>query len=113
MEENIRAACKRKLEEVLKSKLNGKAIINAIKSRAVSIIRYNSGIIKRKINKLQELDRKTRKLLTMCNASHGKGDVNIQKSEGGGLFSVEDCVLIDRNCLYELPAPSQSLWLRG
>lgn len=37
----------------------------------------------------------------MCNASHGKGDVDIQKSEGGGLFSVENCVLIDRNRLCE------------
>lgn len=99
MEENTRTAYKRRLEEVLKSKLNGKAIINAI--RAVSIIRYSSGIVKRKINKLQELDRKPRKLLTMCNASHGKGDVDIQKSEGGGLFSVENCVLIDRNRLCE------------
>lgn len=40
---------------------------------------------------------KTRKLLTMCNEFHRKGDVDrlyIKRSEGsGGLINIEDCVL--------------------
>lgn len=58
-----------------------------------------------KINELQELGRKTRNMLTVQNAFHRKGYVGrlyIKRSEGGvGLFSVEDCVLIEKNCLLE------------
>ena len=100
----------------MKSKLNSKNTINAINSRAVSIIRYSAGIVTWRVNELQDLDRKTRKLLTMYSMFHKKGDVDrlyIKRAEGGrGLISVEDCVLIEKNCLYEYIRNSQEPMLK-
>ena len=100
----------------MKSKLNSKNTINAINSRAVSIIRYSAGIVTWRVNELQDLDRKTRKLLTMYGMFHKKGDVDrlyIKRAEGGrGLISVEDCVLIEKNCLYEYIRNSQEPMLK-
>ena len=104
MKENFRS-------EILKSKSNSKNTISAINSRAVSIIRYSAGIVTWSVNELQDLDRKTRKLLTMYSMFHKKGDVDrlyIKRTEGGrGLISEEDCVFIERNCLYEYIRNSQ------
>ena len=48
----------------MKSKLNGRKNIMA-KTWAVSIMRYGAGILKRNKNELQEMDRKTRKFVTV------------------------------------------------
>ncbi|XP_047481697.1 uncharacterized protein LOC125034100 [Penaeus chinensis] len=86
----------RRVRNVLKLKLNGGNIISAINSRAVSIVRYGAGIIKWTKNELEELDRKTRKLMTMYGAHHPKADVDrlyLKRCDGGrGLIGGEDCV---------------------
>ena len=111
MKENFRLEYLRRLKKILKSKLNSKNTITAINSRAVSIIRYSAGIVTWRVNELQDLDRKIRKMLTMYSMFHEKGDVDrlyIKRTEGGrGLISVEDCVLIEKNCLYEYIRNSQ------
>ena len=75
MKENFRSEYLRRLKKILKSKLNSKNTIGAINSRAVSIIRYSAGIVVTwRVNELQDLDRKTRKLLTMYSMFHKKGE---------------------------------------
>ena len=52
----------------------------------------------------------------MYSMLHKKGDVDrlyIKRAEGGrGLISVEDCVLIEKNCLYEYIRNSQEPMLK-
>ena len=52
---------------------------------------------------LQEMDRKTRKLLTINRALQPQADVDrlyLKRSEGGrGMIGVEDCVTIETNSL--------------
>ena len=76
MKELIKTEYMRRLKVVLKSALNSKNTISAINSRAVSLIRYSAGIIRWNVNEVKELDRKTRKTLTMYNMLHQKGDVD-------------------------------------
>lgn len=101
----------RRLKKILKSKLNGRNTISAINSRAVSVIRYSAGIVSWNINELKQLDRKTRKILTMYNSFHKKGDVDrlyLDRAEGGrGLISVEDCVLIEKSSLLNYVSGSE------
>ena len=93
----------RRIRSIMKSKLNSKNVISAINSRAISIIRYSAGIIKWTIKEMKELDRKTRKLLTINSMFHKRGDIDrlyIKRSEGGrGMISVEDCIAIESNSL--------------
>ena len=48
----------------------------AINSRAVSTVRYLAGIISWAKMELEELDRRTRKLITRYGAHHPKADVD-------------------------------------
>ena len=66
----------RRVRNILKLKLNGGNIISAINSRALFILRYRAGIISWTQIKLEELDRKTRMLMTMYGAQHTKADVD-------------------------------------
>ena len=56
----------RRLRLVLKSKLNGG------NTWAVALLRYGASIIKWNKEELQNMDRKSRKLLTLCRAFHPK-----------------------------------------
>ena len=65
MKDQIKKEYIRRVRNILKSKLNGGNIILAFNSRAVSIIRYGAGIISWTKMELEELDRRTRNLMTM------------------------------------------------
>ena len=65
----------RRIRKILKSSLNAGNTIQAINSRAVSIIRYGAGIVDWRKAELQQMDRKTRKLLTIYRSMHLQGDV--------------------------------------
>lgn len=86
----------RRTRKILKSSLNAGNIIKAINARAVSIIRYGAGIVFWTRAELEEMDRKTRKLLTIYRCLHPQADVDRlywKRSDGGrGLQSVEDVV---------------------
>ena len=101
--EQLRKEYIRRVRNVLKSKLNRGNIISAINSRAISIVRYGAGIIKLTKNELEELNRKTRKLMSMYGAQHPKADVDrlyLKRCDGGrGLIGVEDCVQAEVNIL--------------
>jgi len=103
MKDQVKKEYTRRVRNILKSKLNGGNIISAINSRAVSVVRYGAGIIKWTKNELEEMDRKTRKLMTMYGAQHPKADVDrlyLKRYDGGrGLLGVEDCVQAEVNSL--------------
>ena len=66
---------KRRLRLILRSKLNRKNKIKAINSWAVAIMRYGVGVLEWRFYELKELDKKTRKFLTMHKGLHRKSDV--------------------------------------
>ena len=77
MKELVQKEYLRRLKKILKSsRLNGKNIIIAINTWALSLLRYGPGLINWTKNEIQELDRKTRKKLTMYGAFHPKSNVN-------------------------------------
>ena len=82
------------------SRLNAGNVIKAISSRALSVIRYGAGIIEWTKEELKEMDRKTRKILTIYMCFHPRDDVDRlywKRVEGGrGLQSVEDVVEIEK-----------------
>ena len=89
----------RRMINIIKSKLNGGNIISAISSRAVSIVRYGAGIISWTKMELEELDWKTKKLMTMYGAQYPKADVDrlyLQRCDRGrGLLGLEDCMQVE------------------
>ena len=66
----------KRVRKVLKSKLNGGNSIRAINSWAVPVIRYTAGIVDWTQAELEDLDRKTRKLMTANHALHPQSDVD-------------------------------------
>ena len=55
----------RRLKRILKSKLNGKNVIMAVNTWAVSVLRYGAGVINWTTAELESIDRKTRKQMTI------------------------------------------------
>ena len=106
----------RRIRKILKSKLNGGNVVNAMNSRAVSIIRYSAGIVECTKDELRKLDRKTRRLLTINRAFHPQADVDrlyLKRAAGGrGLLSAEDCVNIEVGSLFRYMGESKERLLR-
>ena len=74
------------LRKILGSKLNGGNIIKGLNTWTVSLLRYSEAFIDWNCAELAQLDRGTRKLMTMHNALHQKSNVDrlyIPKKEGG------------------------------
>ena len=65
----------RRTKLIWKSKLKGREKIMALNTWEVSILRHNVEILKWNKNELQEIDRKTRKLMTMNKELHLGSDV--------------------------------------
>ena len=93
----------RRLKLVLKSLLNGKNKIKAANTWAVSLMRYGAGTIKWNKEELQEIDRKSRKIMTINKELHPRSDVAriyVPREKGGrGLISCESCVRREENNL--------------
>ena len=70
MKDQVKKEYIRGVRNTLKSKLNARNIISAINSRTVSIVRYGAGIISWTKMELEELGRRTRKLMTMYGTHH-------------------------------------------
>ena len=87
MKENFRREYLRRTKLIMKSRLNGRNKIIAINTWAVSLIRYGAGIVKWTKSKLDEIDRKTRKVMTMNKELHPGSTVDrfyVSRMEGGG-----------------------------
>ena len=103
MKEKTIKEYKRRLRLVLKSKLNWKNKITAINAWAVVVFRYGAGILQWKDSELKDVERKSRKTMTMYGVLHPKSDVDrlyVKRKKGGrSLMSVERCVKEDENSL--------------
>ena len=85
-----------RVRKVLRSKLNGANMVRAINSWAVALVRYSGGILRWTKMELENVDRRTRKLLTMHGALHPRADVDrlyvSRKAGGRGLLSIHEAV---------------------
>ena len=91
------------MRKILKSKLNGGNIITAINRWAVPVVRYTAGIIDWTQTELEDLDRKTRKLMTAHHALHPQSDVNRlhlpRQADGRGLLQIRQTVEEEKRTL--------------
>ena len=115
MKTTIRKEYISRVKAILKSKLNSGNMVKAINTWAVPVIRYSAGIVDWTKEDLENIDRKTRKLMTINKALHPRACVArlyITRSEGGrGMQSVEECVNIERRELGQYLKHSQEEWL--
>ena len=93
MKEKVKTECLRRVRKVLETKLNGGNILKGINTWA---LKYSAAFIDWNCTELTQLDRITRKLMTMHNALHPESNVDhlyIPRKEGGrGLQGVGDSV---------------------
>ena len=117
MKNKVTTEYKRRLRQILKSKLNGKNKIQAINTWAVALLRYGAGIINWKVAELKKINRTTRKTLTIYGAFHPKSDVDrlyLKRKHGGrGLISVETWVRSEENNLGLYVRDSDKMLLKG
>ena len=99
MKQNIKTMYLKRVEKILKTKLNGGNTVRAINVWAISMVRYSAGIIEWTQEELRVMDRETRKRMRWNRALHPRADVHrlyLPRDKGGrGLMSVEDCVRLE------------------
>jgi hypothetical protein len=79
MKERLKKEYRRRLRE-----LNARNKMTAIGALAVPVLRYNFGIINRRIEEIKQIDRKTRKMLTIYKMHHPRG-----KEEGKDCYKLK------------------------
>ena len=83
-------------QEVMETELDSGDVFTAIKTWAVSVVRYSAAFLGRSRLPLEKIDTRTRKLLTMPNGFQPKSNVNrlyLSRSESSrGLTGVQDTV---------------------
>jgi len=83
----------RRLRIFIKSELNARNKNAETGALAVPILRYSFGIINWRIEEKTQIDRETRKMLTMYKMHHPKADIDrlyVKRKKGGrGLVQVE------------------------
>jgi len=93
MKEILKQEYNRRLRMILKSELNARNKITAIGALAVPVLRYSSGVINWRSEEIKNIDRKTRKMLTVYKIHHPKADIDrlyVKRKEGGrGLVQIE------------------------
>ena len=98
-------------------KLKWKNKITAINAWAVAVFRYGAGILQWKESELKDMDRKSRKTMTIYGALHSKRYVDRlhinRKERVRGLASVERCVREKENSLGFYVANSEENLIRG
>ena len=99
MKEQVTAEYVKRIKATLKSQLTARNKITTINTLAVPVMRYSGGILKWTRLELQEIDRRTRKLITMHRGFAMRADVDrlyTSRNEGGrGLLSVEETVKLE------------------
>ena len=76
IKEKVKIECSRRVRMVLEANLNDGNIIKGINTWAVSLLRCPAPFIDWKGAELMQLDRRTRKLITMHNPLHPKSNVD-------------------------------------
>ena len=86
----------RRLRKILKSKLKSGNLVTEINTWAMSLVRYGAGVIEWYQQELENIDRRTRKMMHLYDAIHPRADVDrlyVRRDEGGrGLMSILDAV---------------------
>ena len=89
----------KRVRAILKTQLYAKNKIQAINSLAIPVIKYTGYILQWTKAELQQLDRQTRKLLTMYRGLSKRADVDriyTKRIDGGrGLVSVEEAIMVE------------------
>ena len=103
MKERITSGYVKRVKKLCKSKLNAGNLSQGINTWAVSVIRYTAGIVDWTLEEMQNLDRKTRKIMNMNRCLHSRSNVArlyVSRNEGGrGLMSIEECVMKEKKAL--------------
>jgi len=90
---------------ILKSELNARNKITATGALVVPVLRYSFGIINWRIEEIQQIDRKIRKMLTMYKMHHPEADTDrlyVKRKEGGrGLVQFEAAYKAEINNIAE------------
>ena len=92
IKERLKQEYRRRLRMILKSELNARNKITAIGALAVPVLRYSFGIINWRIEEIKQIDRNTRKMLTMYKMHHPKADIDrlyVKRKGGRGLVQVK------------------------
>ena len=117
MKIKVTAEYKRRLRLIWKSKFNDKNRTQAINAWTVALLRYGAGIINWKVDELKEMDRTTRKTLTIYDGLHPKSGIDrlyLKQNHGGrGLISIEMCVRLEENNLALYVRGSNEMLLKG
>ena len=86
----------RRARKVLETKLNSDNVFNAINTWTVSVVWYSAAFLGYSRHKLEKIDKKIRKLLTIQTGFHPKGNVDrlyLSRSDSDrGLIGVQDTV---------------------
>jgi hypothetical protein len=86
MKERLKQEYRRRLRMILNSELNARNKITAIGALPVPVLMYNFGIINWRNEEMRQINRKTRKMLTMYKMHHPKADIDrlyVMRKEGG------------------------------
>ena len=116
MKELIRKEYLRRVRLAARSRLYAGNLISAVNVWAVSVVRYTAGVLDWSAQEVKNMDRKTRKLLTMNGAFNMQSSVDrlyIKRKAGGrGLISVEECVRTEEAGLREYARDSDEWMLK-
>ena len=106
----------KRLTKLLKSGLNSGNLFSAINTWPLSLFRYGAGILEWTKAELQEVNRCTRKRITIYKGMHPRSDVDrlyVERSKGGrGLMSVEDVVQYESHSLKQYTRGSETEIIR-
>ena len=96
MKDKIQKEYLRRTRKLLKIKLSCRNLIIGINTWDVLLVRYSGPFLKWTRDELKQMDKRTRKLMTMHKVLHPRDDVDrlyVSRKEGGrGLASIEDSV---------------------
>ena len=96
MKDKILKEYLRRTRKLLETKLSSRNLIKGIDTWAVPIVRYSGPFLKWTRDELKQMDKRTRKLITMHKALHPRDGVDrlyVSRKEGGrGLASIEDSI---------------------
>ena len=88
---------------VMRSKANGRNKIGALNTWPILVLRYGAGVLNWRKNVLDEMNRKTRKIIIINKDFHQKSDIDrsyVRRSKGDrGLLSCKSCIMTEENSL--------------
>jgi hypothetical protein len=105
-----------RLRLLLNSKLNGENLMRAINAWAVPVIIYTAGIVNWSDENLKEIDRGTRKNLTMAGMFQKQSNADRlyadRKDGGRGLANIEECVKRESKNLLDRMKNGTEQWMQ-